>query len=442
MSADDLLRQWQDEFAALLRGDAWLPAGEVAVGAPAEASHVPSKRTRHAPARRTAKPIHQPFEQVALVLQGGGALGSYQAGVVQALLEREIEPHWVAGISIGALNAALIAGNPPEQRLDALQAFWDTICRPALPMPWLDAWQDWVVQSAPQVQRFFSATAALRAAAEGQRAFFSPRGVWPWLGLDEGPEASFYDTSALKTTLERLVDFDRVNDGPMRVSVGAVNVRTGNLEYFDNRGRHGPHRLRAEHFMASGALPPAFGAEEIDGEHYWDGGLVSNTPLQHVLDEAPDRSTVAFQVDLWRAKGPLPRNIYEVQARIKDIQYSSRTRAGTSRAGESRLLGNVLQRLLTQVPKDARQSDIWCRLAQRLGGVAPVSVVHLIYQEKEWEGLAKDYEFSPRTMRLHWHVGLQDARAALSHDNWWTGCHTDDAFATHDVRRIAASEVA
>lgn len=398
------------------------------------------RSTRPEPHRRPHASEPLPFEQVALVLQGGGALGSYQAGVVQALIERGIEPHWVAGISIGALNAAIVAGNPPERRLDALQAFWDTICQPALPVPWMDMWQDWVVQCAPSVQRLFSAAAAWRAASEGQRAFFTPRGIWPWLGFDEGPQASFYDTTALKRTLERLVDFDRINEGPMRVSVGAVNVRTGNLEYFDNRSPTKRRTLRAEHFMASGALPPAFGAVEIDGEHYWDGGLVSNTPLQHVLDEAPERSTVAFQVDLWRAKGSMPRNVYEVQARIKDIQYSSRTRAGTSRAGEARLLGNALQRMLTQVPEPARSSDLWCRIAQRLGGAAPVSVVHLIYQEKEWEGMAKDYEFSPRTMRLHWHVGLEDARAALSHDNWWKGYQPDDPFATHDVRRALGSE--
>jgi len=406
--------------------------------APASTRHPGT--TQPEPQRRQPAGEPLPFEQVALVLQGGGALGSYQAGVVQALIERDIEPHWVAGISIGALNAAIVAGNPPERRLDALQAFWDTICQPALPVPWMDAWQDWVVQCAPPVQRLFSAAAAWRAASEGQRAFFTPRGIWPWLGFDEGPQASFYDTTALKRTLERLVDFDRINEGPMRVSVGAVNVRTGNLEYFDNRSPARRCTLRAEHFMASGALPPAFGAVEIDGEHYWDGGLVSNTPLQHVLDEAPDRSTVAFQVDLWRARGSMPRNIYEVQARIKDIQYSSRTRAGTSRAGEARLLGNALQRMLAQVPEPTRSSDLWCQIAHRLGGAAPVSVVHLIYQEKEWEGMAKDYEFSPRTMRLHWHVGLEDARAALSHDNWWKGYQPDDPFATHDVRRALGSE--
>lgn len=386
----------------------------------------------------------RPFGDVALVLQGGGALGAYQAGVAEALLERGIEPDWVAGISIGALNAALIAGNAPERRLQALHSFWDTVCRPALPMPWLDAWQDWVVQQAPRTQRLFSAGAAMRALVEGQQAFFSPRGAWPWLGLEEGPTASFYDTQALRRTLESLVDFERIRRGPMRVSVGAVNVATGNLVYFSNRDSSaGPAmRLGPEHFMASGALPPAFPAVEIDGEHYWDGGLVSNTPLQHVLDEqGPDaQAMVAFQIDLWRARGPLPRNVYEVQERIKDIQYSSRTRAGTDHVAELRRWQQVLAKVLPKLPAELRESDLWCQLAEQMGAQAgapaPVSVVHLIYQDKDWESQAKDYEFSPRTMRMHWHAGLTDARATLSHEAWWQGQPAEQAgFATHDVRR-------
>lgn len=401
-------------------------------------------------ARASGPERDRPFDQVALVLQGGGALGSYQAGVVQGLAEAGLEPDWVAGISIGAINAALIAGNPPQDRLAALEAFWATICEPALPMPWLDAWQDGVVQQAPALQRLFSATAAWRAAVEGQAAFFSPRGLGPWFGLDVGPQqASFYDTGALRRTLERHVDFDRLNDGPMRLSVGAVNVRTGNLVYFENRpSSAGRTRVRPaalavhcrigpEHIMASGALPPAFGAVEIDGEHYWDGGLVSNTPLQQVLDHAGDRPMVAFQVDLWRARGPLPRNVYEVQERVKDIQYSSRTRAGTDQAAERHRLQRALDALLRHVPEPLRHSDETCLLARTLGHVPPVSVVHLIYQEKDWEGLAKDYEFSPRTMRTHWSAGLADARQALAHEDWWRGIEADDPFVTHDVHRAA-----
>src|SRR5258705_7034993 len=262
-----------------------------------------------------------PFDTVALVLQGGGALGSYQAGVVEGLVAAGIEPNWVAGISIGALNTAVIAGNPPETRVQKLREFWETICRPAFPFPPADAMQSLVEQSGAAGRKAFGAIAAWRALVEGQQAFFVPRGALPWMGGKQGvTEASFYDTAPLKATLERLVDFDRINHGPMRVSVGAVNVRTGNFAYFDNTSGPTHKALRAEHFIASGALPPGFPAIEIDGEFYWDVGLVSNPPLTHVLEASPRRDTIAFQVDLWSARGPLPENVYDAQERQKDIQ--------------------------------------------------------------------------------------------------------------------------
>ena len=379
-----------------------------------------------------------PFRTVALVLQGGGALGSYQAGVYEGLAAAGITPNWIAGISIGALNTALIAGNPPQTRVQRLREFWETICRPAFAFPPADLMESWIENAGPDARKAFSAMEAWRAIVEGQRAFFIPRGVAPWWGGKQGvTQASFYDTSQLKSTLENLVDFDRINHGEMRVSIGAVNVRTGNFEYFDNHNGRAHKPLRAEHFMASAALPPGFPAVEIDGEFYWDGGLVSNTPLSHVLAATPRRDTIAFQVDLWSARGPLPDNVYEVQDRQKDIQYSSRTRAVTQTMAQEQRYRHLLRELLELVPEDLRRDDPWCRKAQELACSRQYSVIHLIYQDKEWEGLSKDYEFSPQSMREHWASGLLDIQRSLSHESWLELPPEGHEFVTHDHHRAA-----
>lgn len=409
-------------------------------------------RSESPPSAHPTLPLSPGSPGCALVLQGGGALGAYQAGVLEGLDEAGVEPDWVAGISIGAINAALIAGNAPRHRVARLREFWETVCRPAVPMPLLDAWPDQLLQTVPGWRGWLNACAATRAVMEGQSAFFTPRGPWPWLGLEQGAaDASFYDTSALHRTLERLVDFDRVNDGPVRLSVGAVNVRTGNLRWFDNGPRHerGPRRLDrasadaqaggrtrigAAHVMASGALPPAFPAVEIDGEHYWDGGIVSNTPLDYVLEETRHQDLIAFQVDLWSARGPLPRHVYDAQERLKDIQYSSRTRAATDGRAGDRQLRHLLHELLQQLPPDQQDGPL-ARAARAQACAHRVSVIHLIHRDKAWEGCSKDYEFSPRTMRDHWQSGLDDIRDTLRHGDWRTLGSGAPAFATHDRLR-------
>ena len=281
-----------------------------------------------------------PFECVALVLQGGGALGAYQGGVYEALAEAHIHPDWIAGISIGAINAAIIAGNPPESRVDRLREFWNQATSNA---PW--HWPN----LGDQTRYLLNQMNANFVIACGASAFFSARPVMPWLQPAGTLEAtSFYDTKALKGTLERLVDFDRLNAGMVRFSAGAVNVRTGNFVYFDNI----THTIAPEHIMASGALPPGFPAVEIEGEHYWDGGLVSNTPLQWMAETAPLRDTLAFQVDLWSARGDFPRNMLDVATREKEIRYSSRTRAGTDQFKYAQRLRHTLADLLKKLPED------------------------------------------------------------------------------------------
>ncbi|MGN6227344.1 MAG: DUF3734 domain-containing protein [Dyella sp.] len=385
------------------------------------------------PDETLAPRVERTYPTVALVLQGGGALGAYQAGVLEALAESGIALHWIAGISIGALNAAIIAGNPPEERVAKLRTFWDTICQP----PFLSA----PLAAAPPdsfswplaVQNGLSGMAALRTLFEGQAGFFLPRlPAPPFAPWRRGPAtASWYDTAPLRATLERLVDFDRLNDArAMRVSVGAVNVRTGNFAYFDNTRQ----TLRAEHFMASGALPPGFPAVEIDGEYYWDGGMVSNTPLYQVLVDRPCHDALIFQVDLWSAQGELPHDLAQVAARSKDIQYSSRTRLVTEYMRRDLEQQRLLHDLMELVPPDRRSEPAYRRAEARASG-ALTNLVHLIYRNKPYEGHYKDYEFSASSMRQHWRSGLEDMRHTLAHPHWLDAPTPEHPFVTHDVHR-------
>jgi NTE family protein len=376
------------------------------------------------------------YDEVALVLQGGGALGSYQAGVFEGLAETGVEPTWVSGISIGALNTAIIAGNAPEDRVAALRGFWNTICQPADLIGHVGAFMPAAFGFANIGRKFSSMWAAARALTEGQKGFFSPRVHVPFMqghSKKAHPgEVSYYDTSALRATLLQYADFDRINDGAMRVSVGAVNVRTGNLVYFDNR----KIRLEPEHFMASGALPPGFPAVEIDGEYYWDGGLVSNTPLTEIIREGQHKDTLVFQVDLWSAKGTLPTDFLDVAERTKDIQYSSRTRAITDFVSQSQKHARLIKELLEHVPEKVRRTHPLLLQAQEVADGGAMNVVHLIYKNKFFEGHYKDYEFSNDTMDEHWASGLEDIRRSFAHPEWFDIPSHDLGFVTHDVHRF------
>jgi NTE family protein len=300
----------------------------------------------HAKSHRLSK--RPPFECIALLLQGGGALGSYQAGVYEALAEADLHPDWVAGISIGALNSAIIAGNAPAERVENLRTFWQEITVNPL-LGWTDLWT-----KGDFARGLFNHTSAATALFQGVANFFAPRHPAAWLHADGTLEAtSFYNTKPLKSTLERLIDFDRINSGETRLSVGAVNARTGNFVYFDNT----THTIGPEHVMASASLPPGFPPALIEGEYYWDGGLISNTPLQWVVDYGARQDTLAFQVDLWSARGELPRNLAEVATRQKEIQYSSRTRAKTDQFKRMQQMRRALARLLAKLPENLCQDD-------------------------------------------------------------------------------------
>jgi NTE family protein len=378
-----------------------------------------------------------PFECIALLLQGGGALGAYQAGVYEALAEADLLPDWIAGISIGAINAALIAGNPPADRVARLRNFWEAIT--AHPMQaWVDqaggdqTWIDAIETpfgTGDAARGFYNQWAAGNTILQGAPGFFLPRVPPAFLAPPGTRDAtSYYDTSELKTTLERLVDFDRINGNPTRLSIGAVNVATGNFVYFDST----TDKIRADHVMASGALPPGFPAVEIDGQYYWDGGLVSNTPLDWVVASEPVQDTLAFQVDLWSARGRPPSDLTEVAVRQKEIQFSSRTRASTDQFKRLQHMRAAAADLLHKLPGDIAKSPEATALAA-LADRKVYNIIQLIYRSKSYEGNSKDYEFSRRSMEDHWRAGYHDAARTLRHRAVLERPDNDEGVFTFDI---------
>lgn len=367
-------------------------------------------------------------EEQILVLQGGGALGAYQAGVFEGLSERGIVPDWVAGISIGAINAALIAGNRPEHRAERLSAFWHRVTSGtgwAAPLLW------------PLGRKAINETYANQAMMNGIPGFYRPQFPPAPLQLAGTPAAlGIYDTSPLRETLLELVDFDYLNGEGPRLSVGAVNVRTGSMTWFDSDRRE----IGPEHIMASGALPPGFPPVEIDGELYWDGGLLSNTPLQYVLFEAATTADkCVWQVDLFKALGSLPRTLLDIDERIKDIRFSSRTRLNTDLLRELYEEAAKTQAAFEKLPKELREDPrikglIDCRFQTKL------TIVHLIYRQTGNESQSKDYEFSRRSMLDHWQAGVGDVAETIDAPDWRSRKVGSDAVNVFDLTRSGRAE--
>ena len=345
-------------------------------------------------------------EQTVLVLQGGGALGAYQAGVYEGIAESGLAPDWIAGVSIGAINAALIAGNRPEHRLLRLREFWDRVSS-SMPL---------VAPAQLDPLRISNRLSATTAATFGVPGFFVPRVPPLFLAPDGAPEAlSVYDTAPLRKSLEELVDFDFLNRrGSVRLSVGAVDVITGNSVYFDNKDR----TLGPEHVMASGALPPGFPPTVIGGAHYWDGGLVSNSPLWYVFEEAPRIRGRIVQVDLFSAKGELPTNLDEVLERAKDIQYSSKTRFNTNQVKELEDFRLAVGRLLQKLPVTLHDDPDYKLLQPLAEYERHISIAHLINRRLASSTNSKDFDFSRTTVRELWESGLADVRRTVSHRAW------------------------
>jgi NTE family protein len=396
------------------------PLGGIVVGEGVTGMDAQSPNTRTTSFARAWRPDR--CDRVALVLQGGGALGAYQAGVYQALHEANIEPDWVCGVSIGAINSAIIAGNRPDHRLEKLRIFWDRITSRKI-------WHYTPDGDVYRQARNFASS--FMTSTLGQPGFFSPHPVNPWLSAAGAKTAtSYYDTEPLRRTLLELVDFDLINEKKIRFAVGAVNVLSGNFIYFDNAH----DEIMPEHVMASGALPPALPMVRVGTDHFWDGGIVSNTPLQHLLDQDDALNSLVFQVDLFSARGMLPRDIQDVMARHKDIMYSSRTRYNTDVYRKTHDLKVRLYKALSKVPED-RLSDEERRLRDRMSSLPDIAILQLIYQQKAYEGDAKDHEFSGTSMREHWTSGLEDTKRTLKRREWISMPDEGMGLVVHDVHR-------
>lgn len=370
------------------------------------------------PANRL-NPDHLP---IVLVLQGGGALGAYQAGVYQALHEHDLVPDWIVGTSIGAINAALIAGNPQADRLHRVKAFWDRVSHPDA----MDMGQ--VSDSLRQSNIWFN---TLDTVMRGAPGFFRPRlfSGFP-LGMQvPAEEASFYDTRELKETLTQLVDFDYLNaPGGIRLTVNAVNVRSGELAHFDSL----TGQLCAEHVRASCSLPPAFSPTRIDGQLYWDGGLYSNTPLESVLNEMPGSDTICFMVDLWSAEGPEPVTMDQVNTRQKDVTFASRSRRHIEDYVVTHSMQRKLREMYARLPPDSRTAQDEADLLA-LGCDATLHIVRLPYSGRDWHMAAKDVNFSTGSIEWRWDQGYRDAMRALTHAGWLRHVSDDTAVVVHEL---------
>ena len=340
--------------------------------------------------------------QTVLVLQGGGALGAFQAGVYQALHERGLEPDWIIGTSIGAINASLIAGNPVGQRMERLTEFWRRMAhRPPFGLP------TWT--GLPDVAAYWSTL------LRGIPAFFEPnRGAFLGTHVPLGVDAAgFYSTAPLAKTLSELVDFSLIRNGGPRLTVGAAHVRSSTMKYFDSREMP----LDVRHVMASGALPPAFPAVRIDGELYWDGGILSNTPTEAIFDDVPRRNSLIFAVHMWNPMGPEPETIWEVLHRQKDIQYSSRVASHIARQRQVHKLRHVVSELVKFVPEDKRNDAVLRDLAE-YGCLTRMHVVRLLAPRLDNENHTKDIDFSPSGIRMRWDAGYAATMRALEEAAW------------------------
>jgi len=380
----------------------------------------PRKTERSITARTTARPFND--RQTVLVFQGGGALGAYQAGVYQALHEAQIEPDWIIGTSIGAINASLIAGNEPENRLPRLEEFWRRMRRKEL-------WGRSTWPGAADAANYWATVLG------GIPGFFEPNplaffGSHIRLGA-EG--AGFYSSAPLERTLGDLVDFSLIARCRPRLTVGAAHVRTSQMRYFDSRTTE----ITARHVMASGALPPAFPAVRIDGELYWDGGILSNTPTEVIFEDNPRRNSLIFAVHMWNPTGPEPETIWQVLHRHKDIQYSSRVASHIARQRQVHRLRHVISELAKLIPEDKREHAL--DLAA-YGCLTRMHVVRLLAPRLDNESHNKDIDFTPSGIRRRWDAGYADTQSALQRKAWEDDCDPLEGIILHELMEAAVEQ--
>jgi len=363
--------------------------------------------------------------QVVLVLQGGGALGAYQIGVYEAMHEAGVEPDWVIGTSIGAINAALIAGNEPAKRFDRLREFWSRVASDGAEFDLL---------------RFFTglsnASSNFATMTKGIAAFFTPH-LPAWLGshIPLGVEsAAYYTTAPLRETLSGLIDLEHINARHIRLTVGAVNVRNGEMRYFDSRDEI----VHLDHVIASGALPPAFPAVRIDDDPYWDGGIYSNTPIEAVLDDKPRQDSVIFAVQMWNPEGPDPQTLWEVMGRQKDIQFASRARSHIARQKQIHHLRHIIRELSKKFPERLRESADVKELAS-WGCNTTMHVARLVAPKIDGEDHTKDIDFTPGGIRARWQAGYADTKRMLDAAPWRAPADPMDGVIIHDDPRVKAA---
>jgi len=409
MSADTISRSVESGAKPVSRGaDAGAPRAHPASERKQRAAPEPSRGTTPEPVAR----------QIVLVLQGGGALGAYQAGVYQGLCEGGVVPHWVIGTSIGAINGAIIAGNPTTSRIGKLQDFW---ARLASRRAFEEVWS----------AHFFGGLLAnMTTLTQGVPGFFQPNPQAPWgFHLPVGVErAAFYTTEPLRRTLSELVDFDHLNRRETRLTVGAVNVRTAEMTYFDSREMD----LSINHIMASGALPPAFPAIRIGEDYYWDGGVFSNTPVEAVLDDKPRRDSLIFSVNMWQPSGPEPVSIWQVLNRQKDIQYASRGKTHVARQDQIHRLRHVVRQLEMRL-SEQQLADPAVRELVSYGCRTDMHLVRLLSPRLNGEDHTKDIDFSRAGISTRWRAGYEQARRALAQKPWEGALDPLQGIAIHEI---------
>lgn len=343
-----------------------------------------------------------------LVLQGGGSLGAYQAGVFEALDAVNFSPNWVAGVSIGAINSALIAGNPPKQRAARVREFWNRVSMKVAPLP----------AGMEMFQTLMSRMTFANAVAFGIPGFFKPRMIPPAFAPSGTVGAlSYFDTEPLRATLNELVDFDLINNGDVRLSLGAVNIRTGQSRYFDST----IDKITASHVMASGALPPGFPPVEIDGEHYWDGGVMTNTPLVYVMQDYRQEALIV-QVDVFHSAGEMPQTLDQASERVKDIQYQSKQALSHAMVRRIEELRGLLAELMAKLPAEMKKDPTVQKL-EEISHRGRLSLVHLVNRVDTHSLDVKDCEFSAGTVDALWHAGHEDALKVILNP---AACHVTE----------------
>ncbi|KTC77101.1 patatin-like phospholipase family protein [Legionella brunensis] len=350
----------------------------------------------------------QTYDRIACVFQGGGALGAYQVGAFRAIHERGYHPNFLAGVSIGAINSAIVAGNARDKQVDKLHEFWATI----VPKLWLDLQINY--DALDWTHHLHNRMGALYSVFFGLDGFFKPRFMPPHALTHETPDKlSYYDTSELRSTLERLIDFDRINDKKVTLCLGAVNITTGEMEFFNNQLM----TITTDHIMASGALPPGFPAVKIGEDYYWDGGIYANTPLVTVLDALPEQDTLCFVVDCFSLKGPLPQTMDQMEERQKDIRYASHSRRLTNVYTSRQNLQAAINYLGTKLTPEAK-ADPEVQKILELGHEKRFSVVHIIYNGTPYSHSFKDYNFIRSAINVRLNTGYENAINVLNNPEW------------------------